>query len=67
MNGQLMKLSQVFGLITQKDSKNSATIATRQTFIAEMAAQDSRVMRIIGIRSILFLPTTLVTVGKSLF
>ncbi|GAB1316335.1 hypothetical protein MFIFM68171_06545 [Madurella fahalii] len=58
LNGQIRV---VFALIAEKDSRSRATIAERQVFIAEMAAQDSRVMRIIGLLTLLFLPTTLVT------
>jgi Mg2+ and Co2+ transporter CorA len=56
---------QVFTLIAQEDNRNSATIAERQTFISERAAEDSRVMRIIGILTALFLPATFVTVRIS--
>ncbi|KAK4232790.1 hypothetical protein C8A03DRAFT_19992 [Achaetomium macrosporum] len=56
------QINVVFGLIAQRDSRSSVTMAERQILISELAAQDSRVMRIIGILTLLFLPTTLVTV-----
>ncbi|KAL2190586.1 hypothetical protein L209DRAFT_188647 [Thermothelomyces heterothallicus CBS 203.75] len=56
------QINVVFGLIAQTDSRSSVTIAERQISISQLAAQDSRVMRIIGILTLLFLPTTLVTV-----
>jgi hypothetical protein len=61
-NATNMTDSQIFGLMAQKDSRTSVTIAERQILISQLAAQDSRVMRIIGILTLLFLPTTLVTV-----
>jgi hypothetical protein len=58
----MLTIFQVFSLIAQNDSKSSATIALKQGTIAEMAAQDSKVMRTIGILTLVFLPSTLVTV-----
>ena len=43
---------QVFGLIAQEDSRNSATIAEKQTFISQRAADDSSVMRSIARRQV---------------
>lgn len=45
-----VQMNVVFGLIAQEDSRNSATMVERQTFISERAAEDSRVMRSIAER-----------------
>ncbi|SPO05245.1 uncharacterized protein DNG_07932 [Cephalotrichum gorgonifer] len=57
------QMSVAFSLIAQEDSKASISIANKQSFIAEMAAADSRVMRTIGVLTLVFLPSTLVTVS----
>lgn len=61
---------QSFSLIAQKDSKINRAVAEINRAVAEInldvarvAAVDSRTMKTIGVLTLVFLPSTLVTVG----
>lgn len=56
------RISQAFNLVAQRDSKINLTVAEDSNHVATLAARDSETMKTITVLTLLFLPSTLVTV-----
>ncbi|KAK0717495.1 hypothetical protein B0T26DRAFT_710053 [Lasiosphaeria miniovina] len=57
------QINVMFSLIAQKDSKVNRAVAGLNLDVARVAAVDSRTMKTIGVLTLVFLPSTLVTVS----
>lgn len=54
---------QAFNLVAQRDSKVNLAVAEDSYHVATLAARDSETMKTITVLTLLFLPSTLVTVN----
>lgn len=58
-------LEQIFSLVTQRDSKVNLAVAEDSNYVALLAAQDSETMKTITVLTLVFLPSSLVTVRST--